>query len=309
VSPFLAFREGLMPIHDRTEALRQKFLTRAGFQPDRGVVLWRQALGIGFVLNLDQSTSILFPNQEQVGPQLRRAAGKEAMALEVIGAGFSRTATFSLKFALEHRGFGPCHHFSEIFAGGAHKVSQWLDVLAGRHDWETVFDGFTATVDTPACNYWRELADFYPAAKVVLTVRDPDSWFDSATETIFSDTLQSSLIGSPIGALMEGAILGVSGGPITDRAFMTAWFQRRNQEVIDTLPPERLLVFSPEDGWGPLCGFLGVPVPECPFPRVNRRDELTQVLEEQRGLLADPDVGMRVAREYIDQLRTMAFAG
>jgi hypothetical protein len=230
------------------------------------------------------------------------------MALEVIGAGFSRTATFSLKFALEHLGFGPCHHFAEVFAGGQRKVSQWLDVVAGRPDWDAVFDGFTATVDTPACNYWRQLADYYPGAKVVLTVRDPDSWFDSATETIFSDTLQGSLTGSAMGALMDAAILGVSGGPITDRAYMTAWFQRRNQEVIDTLPPERLLVFSPQDGWDPLCAFLRVPVPACPFPRVNRRDELTQLSAEEQGLPADPEDGMRVARTYIDRLKARAFS-
>ena len=231
------------------------------------------------------------------------------MALSVIGAGFSRTATFSLKFALEHLGFGPCHHFSEIFAGGARSVSQWLEVIAGRPDWDAVFDGFHATVDTPACNYWRELAAYYPAAKVILTERDPDSWFDSASETIYSDRLQGSLTGSPMGALMKGAILDVSGGPNTDRAFMTAWFTRRNQEVIDALPPERLLVFSPRDGWAPLCAFLGVPVPQCGFPRVNRRDELTQVSDENKGLPADPEVGMRVAREYIDQLKAKAFTG
>jgi hypothetical protein len=188
-------------------------------------------------------------------------------------------------------------------------VSQWLDVLAGRPDWEAVFHGFRATVDTPACNYWRELAGYYPGAKVVLTVRDPDSWFESASETIFSDRLQGSLTGSPMGALMGGAILNVSGAPITDRTFMTDWFIRRNQEVIDTLPPERLLVFSPQDGWGPLCAFLEVPVPECRFPRVNSRDELTQVSDEHEGLPADPAVGMRVAREYIDQLKARAFTG
>ena len=231
------------------------------------------------------------------------------MALEVIGAGFSRTATFSLKFALEHLGFGPCHHFSEVFAGGPRKVSQWLDATAGRPDWDAIFDGFKAAVDTPACNYWRELADYYPGAKVVLTVRDPDRWFDSASETIFSDRLQGSLAGSPMGTLMEAAILGVSGGPIADRAFMTAWFQQRNQAVIDTLPASRLLVFAPQDGWGPLCAFLGVAVPECPFPRVNRRDELTELSDEHRGLPSDPEVGMRVAREYIDRLKAKAFAG
>lgn len=229
------------------------------------------------------------------------------MALAVIGAGFSRTATFSLKFALEHLGLGPCHHFAEIFAGGQRKVSQWLDVIDGRPDWEAVFNGFRATVDTPACNYWRELADYYPRAKVVLTVRNPDSWFDSASQTIFSDRLQGSLTGSPMGALMAGAILGVSGGPITDRAYMTEWFQRRNQEVIESLPPERLLVFSPQDGWEPLCAFLDVPVPACRFPRVNSRDEVTQVSDENQGLPADPEVGMRVARDYIEQLKARAF--
>jgi len=139
-------------------------------------------------------------------------------------------------------------------------------------------------------------------------VRNPDSWFDSASETIFSDRLQGSLIGSPMGALMTGAILGVSGGPISDRAFMTDWFQRRNQEVIDALPPERLLVFSPQDGWEPLCAFLEVPVPACPFPRVNSRDELTQVSDDNQGLPADPEVARRVAREYIDQLKARAFS-
>ena len=229
------------------------------------------------------------------------------MALAVIGAGFSRTATFSLKFALEHLGFGPCHHFSEIFAGGERKVSQWLDVIHGQPDWESVFDGFRSTVDTPACNYWRELAAHYPAAKVVLTVREADSWFESARDTIFSHRLQASLAGSPMGALMHGAILDVSGGPIADRAFMTDWFVRRNQEVIDALPPERLLVFSPGDGWEPLCSFLGVAAPVRPFPRVNSRDELTQVSDENHGLPADPEVGMRVAREYINQLKAKAF--
>jgi hypothetical protein len=230
------------------------------------------------------------------------------MALDVIGAGFSRTATFSLKFALEHLGFGPCHHFAEIFAGGERKLSQWLEVVEGRPDWEAVFDGFRATVDTPACNYWRELAAYYPAAKVVLTVRHPDTWFDSASETVFSDRLQGSLAGSPMGTLMGAAILNVSGGPITDRAFMTEWFRRRNQEVIDALPPERLLVFSPMEGWAPLCAFLGVPTPDCPFPRVNSRDELTEVSDEHSGLPADPAEGMRVARSYIDRLKARAFS-
>ncbi|HYD25042.1 MAG TPA: sulfotransferase [Croceibacterium sp.] len=229
------------------------------------------------------------------------------MALQVIGAGLGRTATFSLKFALEHLGFGPCYHMSEVLAGARRNVPLWLEAIAGRPDWEAIFAGFHSTTDYPACTWWRELAAHYPEAKVVLTVRDPDSWFDSVSETIFSDGMQASLAGSPTGELMQGAIFDAFGGRTRDRAFMTDWFARRNQAVIDSLPPERLLVFSPKDGWEPLCAFLGVTVPAEPFPRVNSRDELSDASDEQGGLPPDPETGERFARAYIDQLKAKAF--
>ena len=230
------------------------------------------------------------------------------MALKVIGAGLGRTATFSLKFALEHLGFGPCHHMSEVFADGRRQVPLWLDTVAGQPDWDATFAGFRSTTDYPACTYWRELAAHYPEAKVVLTVRDPDSWFDSVSETIFSQGMMGSLEGSPVGAMMQGVIFDHFDGAITDRAFMTDWFRRRNQAVIDLLPPERLLVFSAKDGWEPLCAFLGVPVPDGPFPRVNSRDELTEQSDGHGGLPPDPETGERFAREYIEQLKAKAFA-
>jgi hypothetical protein len=229
------------------------------------------------------------------------------MALKVIGAGLGRTATFSLKFALEHLGLGPCYHMSEVFAGGRRNVPLWLDAVAGRPDWDAIFLGFLSTTDYPACTYWRELADHYPEAKVVLTVRDPDSWFDSVSETIFSEGMQGSLKGSPVGAMMQGVIFDRFDGDITDRGYMTEWFARRNQEVVEALPPERLLVFSPKEGWGPLCKFLGVPVPEGVFPRVNSRDELTEH-SDGGGLPPDPETGERMARGYIEQLKAKAFA-
>jgi len=229
------------------------------------------------------------------------------MALKVIGAGLGRTATFSLKFALEHLGLGPCHHMSEVFANGRYQVPLWLETIAGRPDWDAVFDGFHATTDYPACTYWRELAEHYPEAKVVLTVRDADSWFDSVSATIFSEGMQGSLVGSPLGDMMRGVIFDHFDGDITDRAYMTDWFERRNQAVIDSLPPERLLVFSPKEGWEPLCAFLGVPVPEGPFPRANSRDELTEHSDEQGGLPPDPETGERFARQYIDELKVKAF--
>jgi hypothetical protein len=230
------------------------------------------------------------------------------MALRVIGAGLGRTATFSLKFALEHLGLGPCYHMSEVFAGARRNIPLWLDVVAGRPDWDAVFDGFASTTDYPACSYWRELTAYWPEAKVVLTVRDPDSWFDSVSETIFSEAMQGSLAGSPVEAMMQGVIFEHFDGDIRDRAFMTDWFVRRNRDVIDALPPDRLLVYSPKQGWAPLCAFLGVPVPECPFPRVNSRDEISTQSDKQGGLPPDPEEGERFAREYIAQLKAKAFA-
>jgi hypothetical protein len=229
------------------------------------------------------------------------------VALKVIGAGLGRTATLSMKFALEHLGLGPCYHMSEVFANGRRNVPLWIDVVRGKPDWDAIFDGFQSTTDYPACTYWRELAAYYPNAKVILTVRDADTWFDSVSETIFSDAMQGSLAGSPVEAMMNGVIFDAFGGRVKDRAFMTDWFTRRNQEVIDSLPPQRLLVFSPKQGWEPLCAFLGVPIPKEPFPRVNSRDELSQVAANQGGLPPDPDAAEKLVRVYLEQQKAKAF--
>jgi len=231
------------------------------------------------------------------------------MTLEVIAAGLGRNATLSMKFALEKLGFGPCHHMTEVFADGRRQVPLWIEAARGNPDWDAIFDGFRACSDYPSASYWRELAAHCPNAKVVLTTRDPDSWFESVSETIFSPMMQASLVGTPMGEMMEGVIFGhFGGGDITDRAFMTDWYARRNQEVIDTLPADRLLVFHPKMGWEPLCAFLGVAVPEVPFPRVNSRDELGAAAEAEGGMPSDPDAAERWAREYLEQLAAKAFA-
>ncbi len=231
------------------------------------------------------------------------------MALEVIGAGLGRNATFSMKFALEKLGFGPCHHMSEVFANARSQIPLWLDVVSGKPDWDAVFSGFRSCTDYPSASYWRELAAHYPDAKIVLTTRDPDSWFESVSETIFSQQMLGSLAGSPIEAMMNGAVLAPFGTRLTDRAFMTDWYVKRNREVVDMLPPDRLLDFHPKMGWEPLCAFLGVDVPDVPFPRVNSRDELSSASDEQGGLPADPVEAEKFARAYIDQLKAGAFNG
>lgn len=230
------------------------------------------------------------------------------MALKVIGAGPGRTATFSMKFALEHLGFGPCYHMAEVFKGARRNIALWQDVADGKPDWDAIFDGYHSTTDFPASSYWRELADHYPDAKVLLTVRDPDSWFDSVSETIMSERMLGSLAGSQLERMFKGTYLKPYGDKVHDRAFMTKWYADHNQAVIDTIAPERLLVFHPKEGWGPLCEFLGVPVPPEPFPRVNSRDELGDASDEQGGLPSDPEVLESFAGGYIEELRAKAFA-
>jgi hypothetical protein len=197
---------------------------------------------------------------------------------------------------------------AEVLAGARRNVPLWLDVVGGKPDWEAVFEGFKSTTDYPACSYWRELAAAYPDAKVILSVRDPNSWFDSVSETIFSPQMLGSLAGSPLEAMMKGVIFDAFGERVADRAFMTDWFKRRNQDVVDSLPASRLLVFSAKQGWEPLCEFLGVPVPSVPFPRVNSRDELMHTVEERRGLPPDPETAEQFARAHIEALKAKAFA-
>ena len=106
------------------------------------------------------------------------------MGLDVIGPGFGRTGTNSLKLALEHLGFGPCHHMFEV-RDKPEQLPHWEAAANGEEmNWHAVFDGYRSQVDWPGARFWRELVRFYPDAKVVLTVRDPDEWFDSVQATI-----------------------------------------------------------------------------------------------------------------------------
>jgi hypothetical protein len=202
------------------------------------------------------------------------------MALKVVGAGLGRTGTLSLKFALEQIGFGPCYHMTEVMLN-PEAPPLWIRAAEGGPDWEATFDGFAATVDYPACSFWKELSDYYPDAKVLLSVRDPDQWFDSTQATIFSEHARQMIMQTPMRAFMEKTAWKVFGDRIHDREFMVAEFKRHNAEVQRTIPPDRLLVYEASQGWEPLCRFLGVSVPDTPFPRVNTRDEMKMLMASQ----------------------------
>ena len=164
-----------------------------------------------------------------------------------------------------------------------------------------MFAGFQSALDWPAAAYWRELAEHYPGAKVILTVRDPDRWYDSVSATIFARALAEArplplrrriirwLVAhrAPDFALypqMARATMvdRVFGGRIDDRKHAIEVFERHLAEVRATIPADRLLVFDVADGWPPLCEFLGVPVPGEAFPQVNEREAWHQ---KRRGRL------------------------
>ena len=236
------------------------------------------------------------------------------MTLKVIGAGLGRTGTLSLKFALEHLGFGPCHHMAEVFCNATDQLPKWLDVVNGRPDWDAVFDGFEAAVDYPACTYWEELAKVYPDARIILSVRDPESWFHSVSETIFSQGMLARLAQGPFKPFFDGAVIGDFGDRIADKAFMTDYFRRHSEEVIARAPKDRLLVFEAKQGWEPLCAFLGVPVPDIPYPRVNSKDEINERranmekrAEHDTAMNArGPEMMMAMARQHLEHQRERA---
>lgn len=204
------------------------------------------------------------------------------MTLEVIGAGFGRTGTLTLKTALEQLGFGPCHHMTEIL-GNQEQVPFWNRAADGEPvDWDELYGSYRATVDWPGCYFYAELADRYPRAKVILTTRDPERWYNSMCETIFA--LLSSMGDESAGAIADDFPMRFAYLLIAQKTFnfdyskdnAIAIFERHNARVQQSIPAERLLVFDVAQGWEPLCAFLGVPVPAEPFPRSNDRLEFQE---------------------------------
>lgn len=211
------------------------------------------------------------------------------MSLQIIGAGFGRTGTKSLQLALEKLGFGPCYHMEELLRN-PHHVQHWDDAYQQQPvDWDALFDGYKAAVDFPTAMYYNDLATHYPAARVILSVRDADRWYDSVCKTIFSfdpgvRLKLKMLMMLPFSStarnllrvirLNNKAVWGhLFGGRFKDRSHAIYTYHRHIDEVQASIPANRLLIFRAADGWEPLCEYLGVPVPNEPFPRVNAMDK------------------------------------
>ena len=213
------------------------------------------------------------------------STGIPAPSIAVIGAGFGRTGTASLKQALEDLGFGPCDHMHENF-DRPERFALWSEALrrkdAGQAiDWRPLLADYRAVVDWPGAYFWNELASAHPQAKVILSVRDPERWCASIQATIFpflhhlAETGGESLPGDVI-------VERTFAHRTADRAHCLADFAAHNQAVQEAFSPDRLLVFDVKEGWEPLCAFLGVPVPNgAAFPHRNDTAEFQADVRKQ----------------------------
>ena len=211
--------------------------------------------------------------------------------LAVIGAGCGRTGTMSLKAALEILGM-PCYHgFVVIERGHAAKWHQVLEEKDGQPNFDEIFAGFRATLDFPSAAAYQELMAHYPNAKVILTVRDPTKWANSVMRTVWLPiSLERSLVLAPwfrnfrrMGRAYRSRFFrdadgGIASGAIDNPAMLARTFDEWNADVKANVPADRLLVFEATDGWAPLCEFLGVPVPDVPYPHVNDTEDLKQII-------------------------------
>ena len=210
--------------------------------------------------------------------------------MDVIGAGFGRTGTLSLQSALKRLGFAPCHHMTEIMVN-LDQVPLWREALAKDPvDVRRVYEGYRATVDWPGCFYWRELLETWPQAKVILTTRDPHRWYASARKTIFAlhhrplpaEVTDPDMIDFHRFMFEElvPRVMDIGGGRRLDEVSEDEAVEAFNEHIAHvrgSVPADQLLVYQVSEGWGPLCDFLDVAVPDEEFPHVNESENFEEV--------------------------------
>ncbi len=201
--------------------------------------------------------------------------------MKIIGLGVGRTGTRSLKLAIEQLGMGPCHHMEEVLQNQPEQVPLWAAALNGNLDWQAIYSGYESAVDWPTAGFLRELAAAFPSAKFILTVRSPESWLDSFSQTIYPFVTERNRIKAEmlpwidmVARVIEktGFVSGL------DAAGLRQAFDAHYKAVRETIPAQQLLIYQVQDGWEPLCEFLGLPVPADPFPRTNDRSEFWELV-------------------------------
>jgi hypothetical protein len=194
--------------------------------------------------------------------------------MKLIGAGFGRSGTMSLKAALEQIGYGPCYHMKITMFRYLHMRFFMRAWEKRKVNWKKFYRGYNSVVDWPSCSFYKDLMAEFPDARVILNVRDPESWYDSMKETIYAIVPRFPFwfpraikrIHSEI--IWSGDLKGV----FEDREKCLEVYRQHIEDVKRTVPAERLFVYNVREGWKPLCEFLDVPVPEGKlFPHINDR--------------------------------------
>ena len=200
------------------------------------------------------------------------------MGLQVVGAGVGRTGTHSLKIGLERLLGGPCHHMIEVF-GNPVQIAGWTDAIEGRPvDWSALLADYRSLVDWPGGSFWRELSAANPDALVLLSVRDADSWYRSASNTIFLGFENLPPEMQPWMDTVRKMMHERFSDKFDDATAMTDAFERHNAAVRNEVPATRLLEWTVTDGWDPICERLGLAVPDEPFPVTNTTAEFRAML-------------------------------
>lgn len=209
--------------------------------------------------------------------------------MKIIGAGFGRTGTKSLQLAIEKLGFGKCYHMEELLRN-PEGVKHWTNAYKEKSvRWEELFKNYQSIVDFPGSMYYKELADYYPESKVILSVRDPERWYNSVRSTIYSFDPGPAikirmLLMMPFSTtarnLFKVILLNDKSiwkkffeGRFKDKEYAINKFNNHIEEVKKVIPKDRLLIFEAKDGWAPLCKFLNTEIPNEPYPNSNKQND------------------------------------
>ena len=202
--------------------------------------------------------------------------------MKVFGAGFGRTGTMSLKFALEKLRIGPCYHMREVVSRPSH-IKLWYDISRGEHpNWNRLFSGFNSAVDFPVCLFYKQLINIFPEAKFILTLRDFDTWYISTANTIYKvpsilpDWFEKVVYPIRMFIVMQVNLIwvGLFKNNFSDRDSTKLVYYEHIESVKKIIPADKLLIYNVKEGWEPLCEFLDVDVPDIPFPKVNDTVEM-----------------------------------
>ena len=203
-------------------------------------------------------------------------------SMKVFGAGFGRTGTMSLKFALEKLRIGPCYHMREVVSRPSH-IKLWYDISRGEHpNWNRLFSGFNSAVDFPVCLFYKQLINKFPDAKFILTLRDFDTWYISTANTIYKvptilpDWFERVVYPIRMFIVMQVNLIwvGLFKNNFSDRESTKLVYYEHIESVKKIIPADKLLIYNVIEGWEPLCEFLNVDVPDIPFPKVNDTAEM-----------------------------------